>query len=285
MKKLVFVPDSFKGTMTSLEICEQMRCAARALWPQVQTEEIPVADGGEGSVDAFLGAVGGSKEFARVQGPYGEEMEAFYGLCGSTAVVEMAAAAGLPLVGENRHAERTTTYGVGQLIACALEHPEVTRVVIGLGGSATNDGGCGAAAALGVRFLDEAGNTFVPVGETLARIAHIDVSQMHPRLREVEVCAMCDIDNPLCGPQGASAVFGPQKGADPAMVRLLDEGLLHLQRLSDGIWERMSFRCQAEAQPVEWEREQRHSFMLLFKRALKRCWRLPGLKSGRAARI
>ena len=228
MKKLVFVPDSFKGTMTSLEICEQMRCAARALWPQVQTEEIPVADGGEGSVDAFLGAVGGSKEFARVQGPYGEEMEAFYGLCGSTAVVEMAAAAGLPLVGENRHAERTTTYGVGQLIACALEHPEVTRVVIGLGGSATNDGGCGAAAALGVRFLDEAGNTFVPVGETLARIAHIDVSQMHPRLREVEVCAMCDIDNPLCGPQGASAVFGPQKGADPAMVRLLDEGLLHL---------------------------------------------------------
>ena len=228
MKKLVFVPDSFKGTMTSLEICEQMRCAARALWPQVQTEEIPVADGGEGSVDAFLGAVEGSKEFARVQGPYGEEMEAFYGLCGSTAVVEMAAAAGLPLVGENRHAERTTTYGVGQLIACALEHPEVTRVVIGLGGSATNDGGCGAAAALGVRFLDEAGNTFVPVGETLARIAHIDVSQMHPRLREVEVCAMCDIDNPLCGPQGASAVFGPQKGADPAMVRLLDEGLLHL---------------------------------------------------------
>lgn len=228
MKKLVFVPDSFKGTMTSLEICEQMRCAARALWPQVQTEEIPVADGGEGSVDAFLGAVGGSKEFARVQGPYGEEMEAFYGLCGSTAVVEMAAAAGLPLVGENRHAERTTTYGVGQLIVCALEHPEVTRVVIGLGGSATNDGGCGAAAALGARFLDEAGNTFVPVGETLARIAHIDVSQMHPRLREVEVCAMCDIDNPLCGPQGASAVFGPQKGADPAMVRLLDEGLLHL---------------------------------------------------------
>lgn len=228
MKKLVFVPDSFKGTMTSLEICEQMRCAARALWPQVQTEEIPVADGGEGSVDAFLGAVGGSKEFARVQGPYGEEMEAFYGLCGSTAVVEMAAAAGLPLVGENRHAERTTTYGVGQLIACALEHPEVTRVVIGLGGSATNDGGCGAAAALGARFLDEAGNTFVPVGETLARIAHIDVSQMHPRLREVEVCAMCDIDNPLCGPQGASAVFGPQKGANPAMVRLLDEGLLHL---------------------------------------------------------
>ncbi|HIS79459.1 MAG TPA: glycerate kinase, partial [Candidatus Caccousia stercoris] len=221
-------PDSFKGTMTSLEICEQMRCAARALWPQVQTEEIPVADGGEGSVDAFLGAVEGSKEFARVQGPYGEEMEAFYGLCGSTAVVEMAAAAGLPLVGENRHAERTTTYGVGQLIACALEHPEVTRVVIGLGGSATNDGGCGAAAALGARFLDEAGNTFVPVGETLARIAHIDVSQMHPRLREVEVCAMCDIDNPLCGPQGASAVFGPQKGADPAMVRLLDEGLLHL---------------------------------------------------------
>ena len=186
MKKLVFVPDSFKGTMTSLEICEQMRCAARALWPQVQTEEIPVADGGEGSVDAFLGAVGGSREIAVVQGPYGERLEAFYGLCGSTAVVEMAAAAGLPLVGENRRAERTTTYGVGQLIAHALEHPQVTRLVIGLGGSATNDGGCGAAAALGVRFLDEAGNPFVPVGGTLSRIAKVDPSGIHPRLREVE---------------------------------------------------------------------------------------------------
>jgi glycerate kinase len=157
-----------------------------------------------------------------------EDLDAFYGrISGDTAVVEMAAAAGLPLVGDNRQADRTTTYGVGQLIDHAARSG-VRELIVGLGGSATNDGGAGAAAALGVRFLDRAGRPFVPVGATLSEIAAIDTSGLLPELKAMELVTMCDIDNPLCGPQGASAVFGPQKGADAAMVARLDEGLRHL---------------------------------------------------------
>ena len=141
--------------------------------------------------------------------------------------MELAAAAGLPLVGEHRNAERTTTYGVGELICHAARHG-AQRIVLALGGSATNDGGCGAAAAAGVRFLDENGAAFVPVGATLKDIAHIDLTGLDEAVRCTPFATMCDIDNPLCGPAGASAVFGPQKGADPAMVRRLDAGLRHL---------------------------------------------------------
>ena len=143
------------------------------------------------------------------------------------AVIEMAAAAGLPLVGERLHAEQTTTYGVGELMAHALERG-CKRLVVGLGGSATNDGGCGAAAALGAVFRNAAGEAFVPVGATLAEVAEIDLSGLHPALASAELVTMCDIDNPLCGPLGAAHVFAPQKGADPAMVELLDAGLAHL---------------------------------------------------------
>lgn len=149
-----------------------------------------------------------------------------------TAVVEMAAAAGLPLVGEDRRVADATTYGVGQLIAHALEHG-TERIVLGLGGSATNDGGCGAAAALGVEFLDETGHAFVPVGGTLGRIAHIRIENVLPQLRQAEVVAMCDIDNPLCGESGAAVVFAPQKGADAQTVRLLDSGLRHLAQVAE----------------------------------------------------
>ena len=161
-------------------------------------------------------------------------MTACYGLLpdGVTAVVEMAAAAGLPLVGEDRRVADATTYGVGQLIAHALEHG-AERIVLGLGGSATNDGGCGAAAALGVEFLDETGHAFVPVGRTLGRIAHIRMESVLPQLRQSEVVAMCDIDNPLCGESGAAAVFAPQKGADAQTVRLLDSGLRHLAQVAE----------------------------------------------------
>ena len=223
MKKVILMPDSFKGTMSSSEICGIMEKAVRAYYPEAEVVPIPVADGGEGSVDAFLAAVGGERVTVPVRGPYMEEMEGYYGLLdgGSTAVIEMAACAGLPLVGENRHAEKTTTYGVGQLMAHAAGRG-CKKMIVGLGGSATNDFGAGAAAALGVRFLDEAGEEFVPVGENLARVAKIDMSGLLPALRGIEVITMCDIDNPLCGKNGAAHIFGPQKGADPAMVEYLD---------------------------------------------------------------
>lgn len=226
--KLVLIPDSFKGTMNSLEICDIMSRAVRSVWSKAEIVQIPVADGGEGSVDAFLQGMGGRKEHLCVQGPYGEVVEGFYGVCKNTAVVEMAAAAGLPLAQGKRRPDLATTYGVGQLLAAALERRETEKIVLGLGGSATNDGGCGAAAALGARFLNSQGKAFVPTGATLSQIESIDLSGLHPRLREVPISVMCDIDNPLCGSQGAAAVFGPQKGADAEMVKRLDEGLRHL---------------------------------------------------------
>lgn len=231
MRKIVLIPDSFKGTMSSSEICAIMKQEILSFYPQTQVVSVPVADGGEGSVDSFLTAMGGKKVTVRVKGPYFEEMESFYGvLPDGTAVIEMAAAAGLPLVGEEKRADRTTTYGVGQLMAHAA-HAGCRKMIVGLGGSATNDGGTGAAAALGIRFFDEKGESFVPVGGTLDRIVSIDVSGLLPELAKTELITMCDIDNPLCGENGASAVFGPQKGADPQMVERLDRNLRHLAEL------------------------------------------------------
>ncbi len=228
MSKYILIPDSFKGTMPSVEICGIVAEALRAQEPDAEIRAIPVADGGEGTVDAFLAAAGGQRIAVACAGPYGEPVTACYGLLpDGTAVVEMAAAAGLPMVGEKRDPEQTTTYGVGQLIVHAARHG-ARQIVLALGGSATNDGGCGAAAAAGVRFCDEAGAAFVPVGGTLKDIARIDMSGVDEAVRRVPFMTMCDIDNPLCGPAGASAVFGPQKGADAAMVRRLDDGLRHL---------------------------------------------------------
>nr|WP_319489278.1 glycerate kinase [uncultured Caproiciproducens sp.] len=228
MKKILLIPDSFKGTMSSSEICEIMRNSISSYYPKAEVISIPVADGGEGSVDSFLDAVGGEKVWLTVKGPFGENVKGFYGLLPDhTAVVEMAAAAGLPLVGEKKRVEKATTYGVGQLIKHAAE-TGCKKIIVGLGGSATNDGGTGAAEALGVRFLNTMGRPFLPVGETLCDIASIDVSGITPALEGVEFITMCDINNPLCGPQGAAAVFGPQKGADATMVKKLDSNLAHL---------------------------------------------------------
>ncbi len=229
MRKYVVIPDSFKGCLSSGEICDIIAREIRRRDPEARVCALPVADGGEGTVDAFLGALGGEKIAVPCRDPYGRPLTAHYGLFpdGKTAVIEMAAAAGLPLVGEDRRVADTTTYGVGQLIAHALKRG-AERIILGLGGSATNDGGCGAAAALGVEFLDAEGKAFVPVGGTLCRIAHIRTDGLLPALRQAEVIAMCDIDNPLCGESGAAAIFAPQKGADAATVRMLDEGLAHL---------------------------------------------------------
>ena len=229
MKKAVLIPDSFKGTLSSSDICGIMGAAIKKHFPDCELVSIPVADGGEGSVDAFLTALGGEKVWLEVKNPYFEPMQAFYGLIdgGRTAVVEMAACAGLPLVLDRPDPSKTTTYGVGELILDAAKRG-VKKIVVGLGGSSTTDGGCGAAAAIGVKFTDAEGKEFVPVGGTLHRIAHIDLSGKSELLQGVEVVTMCDIDNPMYGPTGAAYVFGPQKGADPAMVKFLDDGLVHL---------------------------------------------------------
>lgn len=227
--KIVLIPDSFKGTLSSVEVCRVLRgCVERRL-PGCEVRAIPVADGGEGSVDAFLAALGGEKVHARVAGPFFEPVESFYGLTdgGKTAIVEMAACAGLPLAGERRDPVLTTTYGVGELIALAVEGG-ARKIILGLGGSATNDAGCGAAAALGVRFFDRTGTPFVPTGGTLGEVERIDVSAARERLRGVEITAMCDIDNPMYGENGAAYVFAPQKGAGPEQVRALDAGLRRL---------------------------------------------------------
>lgn len=225
MERYVLVPDSFKGTLGSGEICAILREEILRAKPDAEVVSIPVADGGEGSVDAFLTAVGGQRVQVPCHGPHMEEMTGFYGLLpDGTAVVEMAAAAGLPLAGNRLEPDTATTYGVGELMADAAARG-ARCIILGLGGSATNDGGCGAAAALGARFLDGQGKTFLPTGGNLDRIARIDLGGQRPL---PEITVMCDIDNPLCGPTGASAVFGPQKGADPEMVRRLDGNLRHL---------------------------------------------------------
>ena len=225
MERYVLVPDSFKGTIGSGEICAILREEILRAKPDAEVVSIPVADGGEGSVDAFLTAVGGQRVQVPCHGPHMEEMTGFYGLLpDGTAVVEMAAAAGLPLAGNRLEPDTATTYGVGELMADAAARG-ARCIILGLGGSATNDGGCGAAAALGARFLDGQGKTFLPTGGNLDSIARIDLGGQRPL---PEITVMCDIDNPLCGPTGASEVFGPQKGADPEMVRRLDGNLRHL---------------------------------------------------------
>ncbi len=226
MKKCIVISDSFKGSLPSRDICALARERIAHFFPHCTVAALPVADGGEGTVDCFLDACGGERVLVSgVQDPYGAPLEAAYALLpDGTAVVEMAAAAGLPLVAGRKDPRLTTTYGVGQLIAHALSRG-AKRVVLGLGGSATNDGGCGCAAALGVRFTDAGGKPFVPVGATLERIAHIDVSAAREKLRGVPLTAMCDITNPMHGPNGAAHIFAPQKGADAAAVALLDRQL------------------------------------------------------------
>jgi len=225
MKNILLIPDSFKGTMSSEEICSIMDKAIKNHYPEALVKQIPVADGGEGSVDAFLQALGGDKRFMTVQGPFGKPMESFYGVVKkSTAVIEMAACAGLPLVGDDLFPDRTTTYGVGQLILAAAKSG-CNEIIVGLGGSSTNDGGCGAAAACGVLFKDEKGIDFIPTGGTLHKVASIDCSGLDKALEGVSITTMCDIDNPFYGPKGAAYIFGPQKGANPEMVRTLNANL------------------------------------------------------------
>ena len=230
MKKCVVISDSFKGTLSSLEICKIAKEVIPDYLPGCQVEAIPVADGGEGTVDCFIEALGAEKISVPVHGPFGENLTACYGRRGTLAIVEMAAAAGLPLARDKKNPEQTGTFGVGELMAHAIDQG-CREILLGLGGSATNDGGCGCAAALGARFLRADGAEFVPVGGTLGEIRSLDLSGLRNRLDGVKLTAMCDVDSPLYGTLGAAHVFAPQKGADPAMVERLDAGLRHLDEI------------------------------------------------------
>ena len=226
-QNIIVAPDSFKGTLTSAEVCAAVREAAAAVLPHAAVRCLPVADGGEGSVDCFLAAAGGVRKELTVTGPLFRPVSGYYGILpDGTAVVELAAAAGLTLTGDTPSAADTTTYGVGELIADALSQG-CRSILLCLGGSATNDGGCGMAAALGVRFYRE-NKPFTPTGRTLENIEKIDPSAALSRLDGVNVTVLCDVKNPLCGQNGAAYVYAPQKGATPEEVALLDRGLSHL---------------------------------------------------------
>lgn len=229
MKKCVVIPDSFKGTLDSIQICELAQTQIRKFFPDCQVVSLPVGDGGEGTVDCFLHAMSGRRVTLRVKNPFQEEVESFYGSFGKLAVIEMAAAAGLPMVENREDPTRTSTYGVGQLILHAVKQG-AKQIILGLGGSCTNDGGCGCAAALGAEFRNKKGEIFIPVGGTLAEVAEIDLSPLKKALAGVEITAMCDIENPMYGENGAAYIYAPQKGADPEMVRLLDHQLRALEK-------------------------------------------------------
>jgi glycerate 2-kinase len=225
--RVVVAPDKFRGSLSAIAAA---RALARGVWaaePAALVDEAPMADGGEGTVDALVAATGGTTQSAQVTGPLGSPVRAEFGLLrdGTTAVLEMAAASGhAHVMPERRDPSRTTTRGTGELLLAAIE-AGAKRVIVGIGGSATNDGGAGFAQALGYRFLDQSGRELDPGGGPLAKLARIDSSDRSPRLEGVIVEVACDVDNPLCGPRGASAVFGPQKGADPALVQTLDRNL------------------------------------------------------------
>ncbi len=233
LKKVVIAPDSFKESLSAMAVAEAIERGFRQIYPQVQYVKLPMADGGEGTVDSMVAATGGEIVRVEVTGPLGQPVSAFYGLLGEgeTAVIEMAAASGLHLAPKGQRDPRiTTSYGTGELILAALERG-VKAIILGIGGSATNDGGAGMMQALGARLLDDQQQPLPPGGAALARLAQIDLSAVDPRLQQMSVTAACDVDNPLCGPHGASAVFGPQKGATPEMVTQLDAALSHFGSL------------------------------------------------------
>lgn len=235
MKKIVIAPDSFKGNLTSLEVAVSIEKGIRRVLPDVTCVKIPMADGGEGTVQSLIDAAGGELVRKRVKGPAGKIVTACYGwLPGKkTAVIEMAEASGLPLVnGDTKNPLKTTTYGTGQLMLDALDRG-AEKIIIGIGGSATNDGGVGMAQALGVRFLDTRGREIKKPGSggMLAKIQAIDATGLDARISQAKILVACDVKNPLHGKQGAAHVFGPQKGATPKMVAVLDANLKHLGRL------------------------------------------------------
>lgn len=235
--KVVIAPDSFKESLTAKQVCDAIQAGLARVWNDAKFVAIPVADGGEGTVQSLVDATQGRIVEVKVMGPQGKRVEAFYGMLGDnqTAVIEMAAASGLHHVPiAQRDPKLTTSFGTGELIRHALDQG-VTKLIIGLGGSATNDGGVGMLAALGARFTNADGEPIQLTGGGLRELANIDLSDFDPRLQHCDLLAACDVNNPLCGDKGASAVFGPQKGATPDDVRLLDGALQQFGLLTEKV--------------------------------------------------
>ena len=231
--KIVIAPDSFKGSLTALQVAEAIEVGLRRMFPDAAIEKIPMADGGEGTVQSLVDATGGQILTAQVLDPLGNSINAQYGVLGDgvTAVIEMAAASGLTLVPLDKRDPRvTTTYGTGELIRVTLAHG-CRKLIIGIGGSATNDGGAGMAQALGAKLLTASGEQIEPGGGSLATLNSIDLSELDPGIAETETVVACDVNNPLTGKQGASHVYGPQKGATPEMIRVLDANLVHFDKI------------------------------------------------------
>ena len=225
--KIVIAPDSYKESLSALQVAEEIEAGFREVLPDAEYLKLPMADGGEGTVAAMVASTGGSLLESDVTGPLGEAVKACYGLTGDgkTAIIEMASASGLALVAANlRNPLETTTFGTGELIRAALD-AGARHLVIGIGGSATNDGGTGMLQALGVKLLDHDGRQIGFGGGSLAHLDRIDISGMDQRLKECTIEAACDVNNPLTGPKGASRIFGPQKGATAEMVAQLDANL------------------------------------------------------------
>lgn len=228
---IIIAPDSFKGTMTAAEVCGIIKTEFLKVDPTLDIRCMPIADGGEGTVDALLTG-GGERVSVTVSDPYFNKTDSFYGILpDGTAVIEMAAASGLPLVGENKNPLLTTTYGTGELIKAALDRG-CRRILLGIGGSATNDGGMGCAAALGVRFLDADGKEAPLNGSGLSLVHRIDFTDLDDRLKETDIRVLCDVTSPLYGEAGAAYVFAPQKGADENTVKILDNGLRNLAEVT-----------------------------------------------------
>ncbi len=231
--KIVIAPDSFKESLSAEKCCQAIKAGFSTLFPDANYICLPIADGGEGTVDAMVAATGGNIVTLEVCGPMGEKVNAFYGLTGDgkTAVIEMAAASGLMLVApEKRNPLLASSFGTGELIRHALDN-DIRHIILGIGGSATVDGGMGMAQALGVRFLDADGQALAANGGNLARVASIEMDECDPRLANCHIEVACDVDNPLVGARCAAAVFGPQKGATPEMVEELEQGLQNYARV------------------------------------------------------
>ena len=230
--KFLFASDSFKGTLSSEQIITLLDAAAKNVFPDCETMGIPVADGGEGTIDAVISVLHGSIYEVDVHGPLMEEVVSRYGETGNgAAVIEMAAASGLPMVPVDKRDPRvTTTYGTGELIKTALDRG-CRDITIAIGGSATNDGGMGAMRALGIRFLDENGEELSGCGNDLARVADIDISGLHSAVKDARFTIMCDVNNPLTGPDGATYSFGKQKGGSPEILDELEQGMIHYAAL------------------------------------------------------
>lgn len=227
--KIVIAPDSFKESLSASQVCDAIEAGFKEIFPVADYVKIPMADGGEGTVASIVDATNGKIKKVNVTGPLGEEVEAFYGLSGDgkLAVIEMAASSGLDKVAEDkRNPLKTTTWGFGELIADALEEG-VDELLLGLGGSATNDGGAGMVMSLGGRLLDASGEDIQPTGEGLEKLASIDLSHLHPRLQEVTIRVAGDVSNPLTGADGAAYVYGEQKGGTEEQIAYLDQSLKH----------------------------------------------------------